>query len=134
MQKCVPDGQVAPRWLIAARLALLPIDTIKLLVMDQYHDIWTDTWKINGVRMSGRMIEVMTARIGSDKIYKFSKEKDVVIVTEVSPEDLLLSIEVEARRRGMINADEFKCLLHETVNTAAASARLSIESMRNTGK
>lgn len=82
----VPDGEIAPKWLIAARLALLPIDTIKLLVMDQYYDIMTDTWKINGVKLSGRMIKVLTAEVNAGRWHRFAKQGDLVIVESALPD------------------------------------------------
>jgi hypothetical protein len=84
----VPQGEIAPKWLIAARLALLPIDTIKLLVMDQYYDIWTNTWKINGVRMSGQMIAVMTAEIDEGRWHRFVRQGDLVTVETLFSSDI----------------------------------------------
>ena len=79
----VPQGCLTSNWLRAIRFALLPIDTIKLLVMGQYYDIMTDTWKINGVRLSGRMIEVLTAEANEGRWHKFVKQGDLVTVDRV---------------------------------------------------
>lgn len=79
----MPDGKIAPKWLIAARLALLPIDTVKLLVMDQYYDIMTDTWKINGVKLSGRMIEVLTTEVSEGRWHRFVRQGDLVVAESV---------------------------------------------------
>lgn len=80
----VPQGCLTPNWLRAIRFALLPIDTIKLLVMGQYYDIMTDTWKINGVKLSGRMIEIMTAEANEGRWHRFVRQGDVVIVEDES--------------------------------------------------
>lgn len=79
----VPQGCLTPNWLRAIRFALLPIDTIKLLVMGQHYDIMTDTWKINGVKLSGRMIEIMTAEANEGRWHRFVKQGDLVTVDHV---------------------------------------------------
>lgn len=79
----VPQGCFTPNWLRAIRFALLPIDTIKLLVMGQYYDIMTDTWKINGVKLSGLMIKVLTAEVNAGRWHRFVKQGDVVIIEHV---------------------------------------------------
>jgi hypothetical protein len=92
LQDRVPDGQIVPKWLIVARLTLLPIDTIKLLIMDQYYDIMTDTWKINGVKLSGRMINIITAEVDAGRCHRFTRQGDLVTV-----ESVLSDIENESK-------------------------------------
>lgn len=92
----VPQGCFTPNWLRAIRFALLPFDTIKLLVMGQYYDIVTDTWKINGMKLSGRMIEVMTAEISEGRWHRFIRQDDLVVVESVLPEDTRI-VKTEAK-------------------------------------
>ncbi len=49
-----PEGCMMPRWLIAVRLAIFPIDTAYALIQNRCepHDIWTKTWKIYGEQYS----------------------------------------------------------------------------------
>lgn len=95
----VPQGEIAPKWLMAARFVLLPITTVKFLVMDEYYDIMTDTWRINGVRMSGRMIAVMTAEIDKGRWHRFVRQGDLVIVESVMPDTRLKIVAPEASIR-----------------------------------
>lgn len=88
----MPQGCFTPNWLRAIRFALLPINTIKLLVMGQYYDIMTDTWKINGVKLSGQMIEILTAGVNKGRWYRFVKQGDLV-----TAESVLSDVEDESK-------------------------------------
>lgn len=92
LQDRVPEGQIAPKWLIAIRLALLPLDTIKLLAIDQYYDIWTNTWKIYGVKLSGRLIEVLAAEVNAGRWHRFVRQGDLV-----TAESVLSDVEDESK-------------------------------------
>jgi acyl dehydratase len=57
----------------------------------------TDTWKINGVRLSGRMIEIMTAEVNEGRWHRFVKQGDLVTVESVLPDNTrIVETEVKA--------------------------------------
>lgn len=56
----LPEGCVLPRWALAARWFLFPIDSAYwTLGRARGYDIHTDTWQIEGMRFTGRALQAM---------------------------------------------------------------------------
>lgn len=78
--KNLPQGCFFPRWAIALRLALFPVDTVSTLAYKRGYDIFTNVWHVHGARFSEQAMLIMSASIGEGAWYKFTKNEDGIVI------------------------------------------------------
>ena len=82
VQRYVTEGCELPRWLVAVRWVLLPIDTMFWRMERQRgYQFERDTWMIGGVRYTGAALRMLAAAQG--ETYRITRMGEVVTLERV---------------------------------------------------
>tara|TARA_R110000782_G_scaffold187844_1_gene277972 strand:+ start:464 stop:745 length:282 start_codon:yes stop_codon:yes gene_type:complete len=82
-----PQGQVLSRWLLVVRAVLFPLDTFYWrMSKTRGYDWQTDSWNIEGVRLSGASLRMLSKAAGG--FYQIDRDGDLILI-ELASVDVL---------------------------------------------
>lgn len=77
-----PEGEILPRWARIVRAFLFPIQAIYWTHWDKFgYDIYTDTYKLNGVRISLQGLYLLSRSDG--QLFRATRTGDTITITHI---------------------------------------------------